>query len=225
MRTGDLSELTGTMMATQPVRAGRLRRTPRPGRINPSCIDPVAARLIQLYPLPNVPGAGFFNNNFISNGVLNNDINQFDVRVDHNLGAGATTCSCATATSRPTASEPPVLERPGGLGRLRQQLPDPRPERRRRLVAGVRRSRVQRVPRRLQPRPLRRGAPVVRHRLERRSTASRACPTTRASTAACRTCRSRASRGSAGRSSGRSSRPRRCSSSPRTSPGPRARTR
>jgi hypothetical protein len=35
-----------------------------------------------------VPGAGFFNNNFISNGVLNNDITRFDVRVDHGFGAG-----------------------------------------------------------------------------------------------------------------------------------------
>ena len=38
--------------------------------------------------MPNVPGAGFFNNNFISNGILNNDVDQFDVRIDHNLSAG-----------------------------------------------------------------------------------------------------------------------------------------
>ncbi len=59
-------------------------------------------------------------------------------------------------------------ERPGGLGRFRQRLPDPRSERRRRLVARLRRQRVQRVPRRLQPGPLRRRASRVRHRRERR---------------------------------------------------------
>ena len=84
MRNGDFSELTGTLNASNPfVPAGCLDVASR--RLNPSCIDPIAAKLIQLYPQPNVPGSGFFNNNFISNGILNNDVNQFDVRVDHNL--------------------------------------------------------------------------------------------------------------------------------------------
>ena len=56
--------------------------------INPSCIDPVAARLIDLYPLPNVPGTGFFNNNFITNGILKSDIDQFDIRSDYNVARG-----------------------------------------------------------------------------------------------------------------------------------------
>ena len=84
MRNGDFSELTGTLNASNPyVPAGCLDVASR--RLNPACIDPVAAKLIQLYPQPNVPGSGFFNNNFISNGILNNDVNQFDVRLDHNL--------------------------------------------------------------------------------------------------------------------------------------------
>jgi Carboxypeptidase regulatory-like domain/TonB dependent receptor len=85
MRTGDLSELTGTMNASNPfVPAGCLNAATK--QIAPSCIDPVAARLMTLFPLPNVPGAGFFNNNFISNGILTSDIDQFDVRADYNAG-------------------------------------------------------------------------------------------------------------------------------------------
>ena len=87
MRTGDLSELTGTMVASNPfVPAGCVDAVNK--IINRSCFDQVAARLIDLYPAPNVPGAGFFNNNFISNGILNNDVDQFDIRLDHNLAAG-----------------------------------------------------------------------------------------------------------------------------------------
>jgi hypothetical protein len=86
MRAGDLSELTGTMNASNPfVPAGCLNAAAK--LITPSCIDPVAARLMTLYPLPNVPGAGFFNNNFISNGILTSDIDQFDVRPDYNAGS------------------------------------------------------------------------------------------------------------------------------------------
>lgn len=84
MRTGDLSELTGTMVASNPfVPASCVDAAAK--RIDPACIDPIAGRLVGLYPLPNVPGDGFFTNNFISNGILNNDVNQFDVRVDHAL--------------------------------------------------------------------------------------------------------------------------------------------
>jgi hypothetical protein len=85
MRTGDLSELTGAMTASNPfVAAGCVDAVNK--QINPACIDPVAAQLINFYPLPNVAGAGV-NNNFISNGVLNSDIDQFDIRVDHHLTA------------------------------------------------------------------------------------------------------------------------------------------
>ena len=82
MRAGDLSELTGAMVASNPfVAAGCVDAVNK--IISPTCIDPVARQLVALYPMPNVPGAGFFNNNFISNGILNNDVDQFDVRIDH----------------------------------------------------------------------------------------------------------------------------------------------
>jgi hypothetical protein len=115
MRTGDLSELTGTMNATNPfVPAGCVNAAAR--TISASCIDPVAARLIQLYPLPNVPGAGFFNNNFISNGVLNSDINQFDVRLDHNVGAGRDNLFVRYSYQQTDRVEPPLLNDPVASG-------------------------------------------------------------------------------------------------------------
>ncbi len=115
MRTGDLSELTGTMNAANPfVPAGCVNAAAR--TISPSCIDPVAARLIQLFPLPNVPGAGFFNNNFISNGVLNSDINQFDVRLDHNFGAGRDNVFVRYSYQQTDRVEPPLLNDPVASG-------------------------------------------------------------------------------------------------------------
>jgi hypothetical protein len=114
MRTGDLSELTGAMTAANPfVPAGCVDAANR--RINPSCIDPSASRLINLYPMPNVPGAGFFNNNFISNGVLNSDIDQFDVRVDHTLSA-ADNIFGRYSYQETDRREPPALEDPVASG-------------------------------------------------------------------------------------------------------------
>ena len=115
MRTGDLSELTGTMNASNPfIPAGCLNAAAK--TISASCIDPVAARLINLFPLPNVPGAGFFNNNFISNGVLNNDINQFDVRLDHSFGAGRDNLFARYSFSQNDRVEPPLLNDPVASG-------------------------------------------------------------------------------------------------------------
>jgi len=54
--------------------------TGKPLNIIPaSVIDPLAARLAALYPEPNINGNGF---NFISNPVLQQNRNNFDIRVD-----------------------------------------------------------------------------------------------------------------------------------------------
>ncbi|HEV2273001.1 MAG TPA: carboxypeptidase regulatory-like domain-containing protein [Acidobacteriaceae bacterium] len=45
-------------------------------------INPTSANLMALYPLPNIPGAGLVNN-YLFNGVLINDIDQGDLRVDY----------------------------------------------------------------------------------------------------------------------------------------------
>jgi outer membrane receptor protein involved in Fe transport len=110
MRTGDLSELTGTLSATNAfVPAGCVDATAK--RINPACIDPVAARIAAIYPQPNVPGSGFFPNNFITNGVLKNDIDQFDVRVDHTL-TGRDRLFGRYSFQETDRREPPNLEDP-----------------------------------------------------------------------------------------------------------------
>jgi hypothetical protein len=115
MRQGDLSELTGNMVASNPfVRAGCVDAVNK--IINRSCFDPVAARLIELYPAPNVPGAGFFNNNFISNGILNNDVDQFDVRLDHNLSAGSDHLFVRYSFQNTDRHEPPLLDDPVASG-------------------------------------------------------------------------------------------------------------
>ena len=103
MKAGDLSELTGNMVATNPfVPAGCVDAVAK--TINRSCFDSSAARLLSLFPAPNVPGTGFFNNNFISNGILNNNVDQFDVRVDHRSARAAIRCLRATASRTPTAT-------------------------------------------------------------------------------------------------------------------------
>jgi Carboxypeptidase regulatory-like domain len=115
MRTGDLSELTGAMVASNPfVPAGCVDAVNK--IVNRSCFDPAAAKLIALFPAPNVPGAGFFNNNFISNGILNNDVDQFDVRVDHSLAAGRDHVFGRYSFQNTNRVEPPVLDDPVASG-------------------------------------------------------------------------------------------------------------
>ena len=115
MRNGDLSELTGTMVASNAfVPAGCVDAVNK--TIQRSCFDPIAARLINLYPMPNVPGTGFFNNNFISNGILNNDVDQFDVRVDHNLGKGSDRVFARYSFQNTNRHEPPLLDDPVASG-------------------------------------------------------------------------------------------------------------
>lgn len=114
MRAGDLSELTGTMNGTSPFfPTGCVDAVAK--RIAPSCIDPVAARLITLYPEANVPGAGFFNNNFITNGILNSDIDQFDIRSDYNAGP-SDQVFVRYSFQNTDRIEPPLLEDPVASG-------------------------------------------------------------------------------------------------------------
>ena len=51
-------------------------------------IDPTSARLLTLYPLPNIPGAGLVSN-YLFNGALVNNIDQGDIRVDYRTAASA----------------------------------------------------------------------------------------------------------------------------------------
>jgi hypothetical protein len=115
MRRGDLSELSGTAVAgNRFVPAGCWDAGTK--QVNPLCIDPVAARLVELYPRPNVPGTGFFNNNFLSNGILNHDVDQFDIRVDHTIRGGRDQIFGRYSFQNTRRQEPPVLEDPVASG-------------------------------------------------------------------------------------------------------------
>jgi hypothetical protein len=93
MRQGNLIELPQAMLETQfaPGCVNTVAKT-----ISPSCLDPVAMRIMALYPQPNIasrialqgtPGS-FGLPNFINNLSIAEDIHQVDVRVDQNLRAG-----------------------------------------------------------------------------------------------------------------------------------------
>lgn len=57
---------------------GTTRRSARGG----SCLDPAALNVLNLFPQPNIPGAGNANN-FLYNPVASNNQDSFDIRVDH----------------------------------------------------------------------------------------------------------------------------------------------
>ena len=103
-RTGDFSDLLGTdaqgnitgqiydPLTTDPVTN---ERTPFPGNVIPpcvgstrrsatggSCLDPAALNVMNLFPQPNIPGAGTANN-FLYNPVASNNQDSFDIRLDH----------------------------------------------------------------------------------------------------------------------------------------------
>ncbi|MES1256917.1 MAG: TonB-dependent receptor [Acidobacteriota bacterium] len=75
-RTGDFSALLPKTILHIPGTT-----TPLPNN-QVERIDPTAANLIALYPLPNIPGAGVVNN-YLYNGALINNIDQGDIRVDY----------------------------------------------------------------------------------------------------------------------------------------------
>jgi hypothetical protein len=75
-RTGDFSALLPKTVLHIPGTT-----TPLPGN-QVQQIDPAAAKLIALYPLPNIPGAGLVSN-YLYNGALVNNIDQGDIRVDY----------------------------------------------------------------------------------------------------------------------------------------------
>lgn len=111
-RTQTNRELTGQATVPTPlIRQGNLIELPQalletqfaPGCVNTatktisaSCLDPVAMKIMALYPQPNIasrtalhgtPGS-FGLPNFINNLAIEENINQLDVRVDQNLRAG-----------------------------------------------------------------------------------------------------------------------------------------
>jgi len=111
-RGGDFSDLLGTdgqgnvtgqifdpLTTTTPDPAHQNVRAAFPGNVIPACVgttglsatgggclDSAALNVIQLYPKPNIAGAGTANN-FLYNPVAQNNQDAFDIRVDHQLAA------------------------------------------------------------------------------------------------------------------------------------------
>jgi hypothetical protein len=118
MRQGNLSELSRNLVSNPFVPASCINTTTKV--INPACFDPISARLINLYPQPNVPAAralegqpgrfGAAGANYISNGILQNDVNSFDVRVDGKPGqSGKDSVFVRYSRYKNERHEPPVL--------------------------------------------------------------------------------------------------------------------
>ena len=75
-RTGDFSALLPKTVLHVPGAT-----TPLPNN-QVQQINPTSAKLMALYPLPNIPGAGLVSN-YLYNGALINNIDQGDLRVDY----------------------------------------------------------------------------------------------------------------------------------------------
>ncbi|HTZ46538.1 MAG TPA: carboxypeptidase-like regulatory domain-containing protein [Verrucomicrobiae bacterium] len=103
-RTGDFSDqlgtgpngaITGQIYDPLTTNQATNQRTPFPGNVilpcvngtrrsatGGSCLDPAALNVINLFPLPNIAGAGSANN-YLYNPVASNDQDAFDIRIDH----------------------------------------------------------------------------------------------------------------------------------------------
>lgn len=84
-RQGDFSQ---TLAPGQPLYNDMLLGTVFPNQMIPSsALDPAAVKIANLYPLPNtpgtfIPGQGTINN-YTASGTTTNDVDQFDVKLDH----------------------------------------------------------------------------------------------------------------------------------------------
>ena len=84
-REGNFSR---TLASGTPLYNDSLTGTIFPGQTIPaSQLDPAAVRIANLYPLPNtpgtfIPGQGTINN-YTASGLTTNEVNQFDVKLDH----------------------------------------------------------------------------------------------------------------------------------------------
>ena len=122
MRAGNLTELARGLTTSSFAPAGCVN--PATSTISAACFDPVAQKILGLYPLPNIPSAiaaqgrpgSFGVPNFISNGILNNDVNQFDLRVDHNISRNRGQFFGRYSYMNTVRHEPPVLNDPVASG-------------------------------------------------------------------------------------------------------------
>ncbi|MDQ6666255.1 MAG: carboxypeptidase regulatory-like domain-containing protein, partial [Acidobacteriota bacterium] len=114
-RNGDFSSLLPKTVLKNP-----RTNTPFPGNvIPPSAIDPTSARLLALYPRPNLQGS---INNFLYNPVQTNQVDQFDTRVDYRTTNSAIfgrySWESADTFNPGNLPEPAVGTGPGRPGRV-----------------------------------------------------------------------------------------------------------
>jgi Carboxypeptidase regulatory-like domain/TonB dependent receptor/TonB-dependent Receptor Plug Domain len=89
-------------------RSGFVREPFAGNKIPTSRLDPVAVKLLGLFPAPSRPG---LLNNYVSNPVKTDDINSWDVRVDHNFSDRDQTFMRISQSSEPVTLPTPL----GGL--------------------------------------------------------------------------------------------------------------
>jgi hypothetical protein len=85
---GDFSAFLGSSQIYDPnsttLSNGQVVRTPFAGNVIPTSeLDPISHAVAQLYPIPNVAGA--LTNNYVLNTPGNEQVDQADVRVDHDI--------------------------------------------------------------------------------------------------------------------------------------------
>jgi hypothetical protein len=116
-RRGDFSSLLPKTVVFDP---RTTPRTPLPGNIlPPSAIDPTSARMMALYPAPNLPGE---ISNFLYNPVQTNRVDQFNVRADYRTDKssifGRYSWEDADTFNPGNLPEPAVGAGPGRPGRV-----------------------------------------------------------------------------------------------------------
>jgi hypothetical protein len=116
-RRGDFSSLLPRTIVYDP---RTTPRTPLPGNVIPaSAINPTSARMIRLYPEPNLPGEV---NNFLYNPVQKNQVDQTNTRIDYRTSAttifGRYSWEDADTYNPGNLPEPAIGAGPGRPGRV-----------------------------------------------------------------------------------------------------------
>ena len=118
-RTGDFSGYNTIYQpgSTTTDASGNSTRTPFAGnKIPSSMFNPIAAKLLSMFPEPNVPGqVSTFgvSNNYLSSPSEPNDTDQFDVRIDHRISDSDSIFgrfSYSNNTDNPPGPIPPPLD-------------------------------------------------------------------------------------------------------------------
>lgn len=98
---------------TDPTGARQLLNPSNPSVIPANRIDTIGQNIANLYPLPNVPGAGV-SNNFVYYPVATNDGNQGDIRIDHKIGDHDQLFGHSSVEDHPQFAPPPLPGLAGG---------------------------------------------------------------------------------------------------------------